>query len=115
MIKLYNTLTRKKEEFIPIKKGEVLFYQCGPTVYWTQHIGNLRAAVLSDIIRRTFLYNNYQVKFVRNYTDVGHLVSDGDSGEDKMEKGAKREGLSPTEIANKYIKIFEDDNKDLNT
>ena len=115
MLKLYNTLTRKKEEFKPIKKGEVLFYQCGPTVYWTQHIGNLRAAVLADIIRRTFLYNDYQVKFARNYTDVGHLVSDGDTGEDKMEKGVKREGLSPTEIANKYIKIFEDDNKDLNT
>lgn len=113
-MQLYNTLTKKKEDFKPIKDGEVLFYQCGPTVYWTQHIGNLRAAVLSDIIRRTFQYNNFQVNFVRNYTDVGHLVSDGDTGEDKMEKGAKREGLSPTEIANKYIKIFEDDNKDLN-
>lgn len=112
---LYNTLTRKKEEFKPIKSGEVLFYQCGPTVYWTQHIGNLRAAVLGDFIRRTFVYNGYEVKFVRNYTDVGHLVSDGDTGEDKMEKGVKREGLSPTEIAQKYIKIYEDDNRDLNT
>ncbi|OHA46536.1 MAG: cysteine--tRNA ligase [Candidatus Taylorbacteria bacterium RIFOXYD2_FULL_36_9] len=112
---LYNTLTRKKEVFKAIKEGEVLFYQCGPTVYFTQHIGNLRAMVLSDLIRRTFLYNGYQVKFVRNYTDVGHLVSDGDSGEDKMEKGAKREGLSPIKIAEKYIKIFEDDIKDLNT
>ncbi len=115
VLNLYNTLTRKKEIFKPIKNGEVLFYQCGPTVYWTQHIGNLRAMVLADFIRRTFLYNNYKVNFVRNYTDVGHLVSDGDTGEDKMEKGVKREGLSPTEIANKYIKIFEDDNKDLNT
>jgi cysteinyl-tRNA synthetase len=112
---LYNTLTRKKEVFKPIKKGNILFYQCGPTVYWTQHIGNLRAAVLSDIIHRVFLYNNYKVKFVRNYTDVGHLVSDGDTGEDKMEKGVKREGLSPIEIANKYIKIYENDNLDLNT
>jgi cysteinyl-tRNA synthetase len=112
---LYNTLTRKKEVFKPIKKGEILFYQCGPTVYWTQHIGNLRAAVLSDIIHRVFLYNDYKVKFVRNYTDVGHLVSDGDTGEDKMEKGVKREGLSPAEIANKYIKIYENDNRDLNT
>jgi cysteinyl-tRNA synthetase len=115
MLNLYNTLTRKKEEFNPIKEGEILFYQCGPTVYWTQHIGNLRAAVLADVIRRTFLYNGYKVKFARNYTDVGHLVSDGDTGEDKMEKGVKREGLSPAEIANKYIKIFENDNRDLNT
>ena len=113
-MELYNTLTRKKEIFRPIKEGEVLFYQCGPTVYWTQHIGNLRAAVLSDIVRRTFLYNGYKVKFARNYTDVGHLVSDGDSGEDKMEKGVKREGLSPIQIAKKYIKIFENDNRDLN-
>jgi len=113
-MKLYNTLSRKKEEFKPIKEGEVLFYQCGPTVYWTQHIGNLRASTLADFIHRVFLYNNYKVKFARNYTDVGHLVSDADGGEDKMEKGVKREGLSPTEIANKYIKIFEDDNKDLN-
>ena len=114
-ISLYNTLSRKKEIFKPIKKGEVLFYQCGPTVYWTQHIGNLRAAVLSDIIRRTFLYEGFRVKFVRNYTDVGHLVSDEDAGEDKMEKGVKREGLSPARIADKYIKIYEDDNRDLNT
>jgi cysteinyl-tRNA synthetase len=114
MMQLYNTLTRKKEEFKPIKEGEVLFYQCGPTVYSTQHIGNLRAAVLGDIICRAFIYNGYEVKFARNYTDVGHLVSDGDEGEDKMGKGAKKEGLSPTQIADKYIKIYEDDNKDLN-
>ena len=113
-MELYNTLTRQKEEFKPIKSGEVLFYQCGPTVYSTQHIGNLRAAVLADIIHRIFLYNNYKVKFARNYTDVGHLVSDGDTGEDKMEKGVKKEGLSPTQIADKYINIYEDDNKELN-
>jgi cysteinyl-tRNA synthetase len=113
-MELFNTLTRQKEEFKPAKEGEVLFYQCGPTVYSTQHIGNLRAAVLADIIYRTFLYNDYKVKFARNYTDVGHLVSDGDTGEDKMEKGVKREGLSPTQIADKYINIYEDDNKDLN-
>ncbi len=114
MIKLYNTLSRKKEDFKPIKEGEVLFYQCGPTVYWTQHIGNLRATVIADIIVRTFLYNDFKVKFTRNYTDVGHLVSDGDDGEDKMEKGAKRDGLSPTEVANKYINIYEKDTKELN-
>jgi cysteinyl-tRNA synthetase len=105
-MQLYNTLSRKKEEFKPIKKGEILFYQCGPTVYSTQHIGNLRASVLADTILRIFIYNNYQVKFARNYTDVGHLVSDGDQGGDKMEKGVKREGLSPMEIANKYIKSY---------
>ena len=104
---LYNTLSRKKEVFKPIKEGQVLFYQCGPTVYWTQHIGNLRAAVLGDIIRRVFDYNKYKVKYVKNYTDVGHLVSDGDVGEDKMEKGARRDNLTPKEIANKYIKVYE--------
>jgi cysteinyl-tRNA synthetase len=111
---LYNTLTRKKEEFKPINDGEVLFYQCGPTVYWTQHIGNLRAATLGDIIRRVFEYDGYVVKYVKNYTDVGHMVSDGDVGEDKMEKGVRRENLSPQEIAQKYIKIYEDDVKELN-
>lgn len=114
MLYLYNTLNRKKEEFKPIKDGEVLFYQCGPTVYWTQHIGNLRATVMADIMVRTFLFKNLKVKFVRNYTDVGHLISDGDTGEDKMEKGSKREGISPIEIANKYISIYENDNKELN-
>jgi cysteinyl-tRNA synthetase len=117
-MQVYNTLTRQKEEFKPIKAGEVLFYQCGPTVYWTQHIGNLRAMVLADIIRRTFEYNGYKVNFARNYTDVGHLtgdnLGDADSGEDRMEKGAKREGLTPDQIANKYIKVFEEDTKELN-
>ena len=113
-MEIYNTLSRKKEVFKPINNGKVSFYQCGPTVYSTQHIGNLRAAVLADTIRRIFIYNNYEVKFARNYTDVGHLVSDGDAGEDKMEKGVRKDGLSPNEIANKYIKIYEADNKDLN-
>jgi len=114
-MQLYNTLTKKKEEFNPINKGEVLFYQCGPTVYGTQHLGNLRAAVLSDIILRSFLYADYKVKFVRNYTDVGHLTSDSDTGEDKMEKGVKREGLSAKQIADKYIEIYEKDVADLGT
>ncbi|HTX87341.1 MAG TPA: cysteine--tRNA ligase, partial [Candidatus Nanoarchaeia archaeon] len=111
---LYNTLTRKKEEFKPIKKGVVGFYQCGPTVYWTQHIGNLRAAVLGDIIRRVFEYDGYKVKYVKNYTDVGHLTSDEDSGIDKMEKAVKREGTDPLSIAEKYIKIYEEDAAELN-
>ncbi len=113
-MKLYNTLTRKIEEFKPIEDKKVRFYHCGPTVYWVQHIGNLRAMTWADFIRRSLIYLGYKVKFVRNYTDVGHLVSDEDQGEDKMEKGAKREGLSPKQIADKYIKIFEDDTKVLN-
>lgn len=113
-MKLYNSLTKQKEEFTPIEDKEVKFYHCGPTVYWTQHIGNLRAMTMGDLVRRTLEYNGYTVNYVRNYTDVGHLTSDSDEGEDKMEKGAKREGLSPEEIADKYIQIFENDIKDLN-
>ncbi|MFA5029302.1 MAG: cysteine--tRNA ligase [Patescibacteria group bacterium] len=114
MPKIYNTLTRKKEEFEPLKDKVVTFYQCGPTVYWTQHIGNMRAMVLADLIRRSLEYLGYKVKFARNYTDVGHLTSDEDEGEDKMAKAASREKLTPEEIADKYIGIFEQDVKALN-
>lgn len=114
MLKIYNTLSKKLETFTPIHESIVTFYHCGPTVYWTQHIGNMRGMTMADFIRRTLIYIGYDVKFVRNYTDVGHLTSDGDDGEDKMEKGAKREGLTPQEIADKYIKIFEDDLQSLN-
>jgi len=114
-MKVFNTLSKNKEEFIPIKSGKILIYQCGPTVYWTQHIGNMRAVFVGDIINRTFKYLGYKVNFVRNYTDVGHLTSDGDFGEDKMDKGARREKISPNEIAEKYIKEYERDIKDLNT
>jgi cysteinyl-tRNA synthetase len=86
MLTLFNTLTRKKEEFKPLHDKQVLFYQCGPTVYWTQHLGNLRAMLNADFIIRTLKYLDYKVKFVRNYTDVGHLTSDADTGEDKLEK-----------------------------
>ncbi len=113
-MKLYNTLSRKLEEFKSLEPSQVKFYHCGPTVYWVQHIGNMRAVVWSDLIRRSLEFLDYKVTFVRNYTDVGHLTSDEDQGEDKMEKGAKREGLSPDEIANKYIKIFDEDIKKLN-
>ncbi len=113
-MKLYNTFSRKIEEFKPISDKKVLFYHCGPTVYWVQHIGNLRAMTWADFIRRSLIYLKYDVKFVRNYTDVGHLTSDQDSGVDKMEKGAKREGLTPQQIADKYIAIFEKDTKSLN-
>lgn len=113
-IHLYNTLGRKKEEFKALKKGAVSFYYCGPTVYWTQHIGNLRGMVCADLINRSFSYLGYKVKLVRNYTDVGHLTSDEDGGEDKIAKGSLREGLSPQEIANKYIKLYRQDTNDLN-
>lgn len=89
------------------KKTIVTFYHCGPTVYNVQHIGNLRAVTASDFIRRILKYIGYDVKFVRNYTDFGHLVSEADEGEDKMMKGAKREGLKPQEIAEKYIDIYD--------
>jgi len=111
---IYNTLTRKKEEFKPISDKKVGFYHCGPTVYWTQHIGNLRAVVLNDCIVRSLEYLGYDVKLVRNYTDVGHLTSDEDEGEDKLEKGAKRDKITPQEVADKYIKIFEQDIANLN-
>lgn len=114
MLKIFNTLTRKKESFKPIKKNQVSFYHCGPTVYWTQHIGNMRAVVLSDLIARSFDYLGYKVKLVRNYTDVGHLTSDEDSGEDKISKSAQKENKTPKEIAEKYIEIFEQDIKNLN-
>lgn len=114
MLKIYNTLGHKLEEFKPIEPGKVKMYYCGPTVYWTQHIGNLRGSTCADSVFRVLKYLGYEVKYVRNYTDVGHLVSDGDEGEDKMEKGAKREGLSPKEIAQKYIDIYEQDTERLN-
>ena len=113
-MKLYNTLTKKLEEFKPIKKGKVKLYHCGPTVYWTQHIGNLRGMFCADLAVRTFKYLGYKVKHVRNYTDVGHLTSDEDEGEDKIEKRARLEKLRPEEIAEKYIKIFEQDTQELN-
>lgn len=113
-IYLYNTLSRKKEEFRPVKRNRVGIYYCGPTVYWTQHIGNLRGSFCADIVNRTFDYFGYNVELVRNYTDVGHLSSDNDEGEDKMEKGSKREGLNPSDIAQKYISIYEKDTKALN-
>lgn len=106
MIKLYNTASKQKEDFIPIKENEVGIYSCGPTVYHYQHLGNMRAVVFADTLHRMFLSAGYNVKHVINITDVGHLVSDGDDGEDKMEKGAKREGKSVWEIADFYTKEY---------
>ena len=114
MIKLYNTLTRKNEEFKPINDGLVKMYTCGPTVYYYPHIGNMRAYIFMDTLRRTLKYNNYEILGVMNVTDVGHLTDDGDNGEDKMEKMAKKTNTSPYEIAKKYTKIFFDDLAKLN-
>src|SRR3989344_8501678 len=87
-MQLYNSLTRKTEEFKPIKEGHVGLYTCGPTVYDYAHIGNLRTMLMGDLIRRALEYNGYKVIQVMNITDVGHLTSDSDTGEDKMEKNA---------------------------
>ena len=105
-IKLYNTMTRKLEEFKPLVDGKMGFYTCGPTVYWDAHIGNMRTFVNSDIIKRVFIENGYDVTHVTNITDVGHLTSDADSGDDKMEKGAARENMSVWDVAQKYIDGF---------
>ncbi len=111
---LYNTLTRKKEEFKPIKKDRVGLYTCGPTVYNYAHIGNLRSYLFEDVLKRVLLYNGYKVKHVMNITDVGHLTGDRDMGEDKLEVGAKREGKTAWQIAEFYTQAFRDDIKKLN-
>ena len=113
-LKLYNTLTRKKEIFKPIKKTQVGLYTCGLTVYNYAHIGNLRTFIFEDVLRRVLTYNKYKVKHVQNITDVGHLTSDEDTGEDKLELGAKREGKSAWEVAKFYTKAFKADMKKLN-
>lgn len=107
-MRLYNTLGRRIEEFRPSGR-EVRIYTCGPTVYSKAHIGNLTAYIYWDLLIRTLKANDYKVKRVLNLTDVGHLVSDGDEGEDKLEKGAAREGKSVYEIAEQYIDLFQQD------
>ncbi|MEK6917321.1 MAG: cysteine--tRNA ligase [Nanoarchaeota archaeon] len=114
MLKLYNTLTRKKETFKPLKDHEVGIYSCGPTVYWYQHIGNIRAYLCWDILKRVLKFNGFKVKHVINVTDVGHLTSDANEGEDKMENAAKREGKTAKEISAYYFKIFLDDLNKIN-
>ena len=113
-IYLYNTLTHQKEEFEPINPNEVKMYSCGPTVYSYAHIGNMRAYIFADTLKRMFEYNGFKVNHVMNITDVGHLTSDADTGEDKMEKAARSEGKDPYEIASYYTKCFMEDIKLLN-
>ena len=113
-IYFYNTLTKKKEPFQPIEKGKVKIYSCGPTVYKNATIGNMRTNLFQDTLRRVLRYNGYEIKHVMNITDVGHLVSDGDEGEDKMLKSAREEHKSPLEIAEHYTKLFFKDLERLN-
>ena len=113
-IYLYNTLTRTKDLFKPLDEKEVRMYSCGPTVYKDATIGNMRTNIFQDVLRRILKYNGYKIKHVMNITDVGHLVSDGDEGEDKMIKSAREEHKTPLEIAEHYTKLFFDDLKALN-
>ncbi len=108
-LKLFDTYTRSIRIFEPLHGNDVGLYTCGPTVYDYAHIGNLRTYIFEDLLRRTLEFNGYKVKHVMNITDVGHLVSDADTGEDKMEKGSRRTGKSAWEIAEFYTKAFMDD------
>jgi len=114
MVKLYNTLTRKKEELNPISEGNVGLYTCGPTVYWYAHVGNLRSYVFADVLKRVLMYNGFDVKHVINVTDVGHLTSDSDGGEDKLEVSAAKEGKTASGVSHFYFNAFQKDFEKLN-
>ena len=105
-MKLYNSLSHRKEEFVPNEPGKVKMYTCGPTVYHFAHIGNLRSYIMEDVLEKYLRYTGYDVTRVMNITDVGHLSSDADTGEDKMLKGAKREHKTVMEIAKFYTDAF---------
>ena len=111
---IFNSLTRSVEVFQPGHPPDVTFYSCGPTVYLPQHLGNMRAYVFVDTLRRALEFNGYHVRHVMNITDVGHMTSDEDAGEDKIEKTARAEGKTPLEVANFYIQQFKDDCAKLN-
>jgi len=111
---LYNTLTKQKEIFTPLRNDEVRLYSCGPTVYYRAHIGNMRSYLFSDLLRRVLEYNGYNVKQVINITDVGHLTDDADAGDDKLEKAAIATGETTQAIAKKYTDFFLSDIKKLN-
>lgn len=113
-LKLYNTLSRSKEVFMPLKPGKAGMYTCGPTVYQYAHIGNIRSYIFADLLRRVLEFNNYEVTHVMNITDVGHLESDADEGEDKMTLSARRENKTPWEIAQHYTEDFFDQIRQLN-
>jgi cysteinyl-tRNA synthetase len=113
-LSLYNTLSRRKEEFVPLDPSKVRLYCCGPTVYNYAHIGNLRTYLFEDVLRRTLKFNGYAVEHVMNITDVGHMTSDGDAGDDKMELAARAQQKSPWEIARFYEEAFFTDTDRLN-
>ncbi len=113
-IHIYNTLTRRKETFRPVEPGKVRMYNCGPTVYDQAHIGNLRTYIGADVARRAFEYLGYEVRQVMNITDVGHLTSDADEGEDRMAVGVRRTGRDPWEIAERCANLFFQDTAALN-
>jgi cysteinyl-tRNA synthetase len=113
-LRLFDTYTRSLRDFVPLRAAEVRMYTCGPTVYDYAHLGNLRTYIFGDSLRRVLAFNGYTVKHVMNITDVGHLVSDADAGEDKMEQGARRTGKSAWEIAEFYTQAFKDDLRRLN-
>lgn len=106
MIRLHNTLTRQTEPFVPLREGKASVYSCGPTVYWFAHIGNMRAFLFSDLLRRALEDDGFDVTLVMNVTDVGHLVGDGDEGEDKMLVAMRREGKTAYDIAAFYADAF---------
>ena len=113
-MRIHNTLTRRKDPFVPLVPGSVRIYSCGPTVYSRQHLGNLRAYVFADLLNRSLRYLGYDVRHVINITDVGHLTGDRDMGEDKMEKGSQREGKTAWDIAAFYTRAFKEDIRRLN-
>ena len=110
----YDTYERKRRPFTPLNDGEVGLYTCGPTVYDYPHIGNLRTYLFEDLLKRVLEFNGYKVRHVMNITDVGHLTSDADTGEDKMEAGSRRTGRTAWDIAAEYTQVFRDDLKSLN-
>lgn len=114
ILTVFNTMTRSKQEFIPLEPGKVRMYCCGPTVYNYAHIGNLRTYVFEDALHRVLKFNGYQVEHVMNITDVGHMTTDADAGEDKMQVAAQRENKSPWEIARFYEDVFLADCEKLN-
>ena len=114
MLKIYNTLTRQKDEFKPIDDNIVRMYSCCPTLYYYAHFGNLRTYIFTDLIRRALQISGHKLKGVMNITDVGHLMEDSDDGEDKMAVAAKAQQKTPWEIAEYYTKVFFDDLKKLN-
>jgi cysteinyl-tRNA synthetase len=113
-MEIYNTLTRKKEEFVPLHEGHVGIYVCGPTVYGDPHLGHARSAITFDVLTRYFRHTGYKVRYVRNITDVGHLENDADSGEDKIAKKARLEQLEPMEVAQHYANTYHNCMQQLN-